>query len=49
MCQISEATKIEFLKNGKREFALVVESDHDNTICFEFQDFEFLALDCLRL
>ena len=54
MCQISEATKIEFLKNGKREFArvlsnLVVESDHDITICFEFQGFEFLALDCLRL
>ena len=46
--------KIEFLINVKRKFArvlpnLVVESEHIITICFEFQDFEFLALEGLRL
>ena len=54
MCKISEASKIEFLKNVERKCArvlsnLVVESEHDITICFEFQDFEFLALAGLRL
>ena len=49
MCIISEDSKIEFLKNVKKKMCtspvhLVVEREHDITICFEFQDLEFLAL-----